>query len=325
MSASKNRLNWADIMKGLGMFVIIFSHFPHPQWTNIFYSPFALAVYFFVSGYFFSSKNSFGEFVVNKFWKLLVPLFLFGSLGVLESVLIGGESLVDRVSGMFLQIAGKADTMWFFSCLFTSEIIFYWVYKAANKVAPDKLWTVVAFSVIVLIIGIILCEVGVKLPWHIETACMVEPLLLFGYLCRKLRIEEKLSAKLCAAAWLLYIVFIYLLPNPVDVHINVFANTFLFYLQAAIGAYAVFSLSVLLDQKRNPVNDFVIWVGQNTVQYFFFQGTIIVVICKLLAPVGIAFEDSFVLVLLGTIFVYIITCIPSYIVRRYFPIFLGKR
>ena len=160
MSALKKRLNWADMMKGLAMFLVVFSHFPHPQWTNIFYSPFTLAVFFFVSGYFFSPKGSFGEFVVNKFWKLVVPLFLFGSLGILESVLIGGESFSYRVSGIVLQIADKADTMWFFSCLFTLEIIFYWVYKAANKVAPGRLWAVCALSAPVLVIGFILCSRG---------------------------------------------------------------------------------------------------------------------------------------------------------------------
>lgn len=325
MSALKKRLNWADFTKGLAMLVVVFSHFPHPQWVNPFYTPFFLAVFFFVSGYFFSPKGSFGEFVVNKFWKLIVPLFMFGSLGILESVLIGGESLTDRLVGILLQVAGELDAMWFFSCLFTVEIIFYWVYKAANKVAPDRLWAVCALSVPVLIIGIILCKAGLKLPWHIQTACVVELFFLCGYLCRNFRLEEKVSGKLCAASWLLFTVFICVLPNPVDMHMNEFANIFLFYLQAILSVYAFFSFCVIVSKKRSRINDFIIWVGQNTVQYFFFQGACITVLCKLLSLAGITAGSSFALALACAIFIYIAMCIPSYIVRRYFPIFLGKR
>lgn len=324
MGMVKKRLDWADLVKGFGMFVVVFSHYPHPEWINAFYTPFFLAIFFFVSGYFFSPKRSFGEFVVNKFWKLLVPLFMFGALGVLESVLLGGESLVDRLAGLFIQIAGWNDTMWFFSCLFTVELVFYWVHKVAGRLS-SSVWPLVALSAAVIGLGVILCRVGLNLPWHFETACVVELFFLGGHLCRRYAVEEKVSLPLCLGAWILFIVFVRIFPNPVDMHLDRFGNIVLFFLQSLLSVYAFMCLCVLLSGKRGRINDFIIWVGQNTVQYFFFQGVFITVVTKLLSLVGVAAGSPFVMSLLCTALIYIVLCIPAYIVRRFFPIFLGKR
>lgn len=325
MSASKKRLDWPDIIKGLGMLVVVFSHFPHPKAANIFYSPFFMAIFFFVSGYFFSPKGSFREFVVNKFWKLLVPLYMFGSLGILESVLLGGEPLTERLVGILVQIGGKADAMWFFACLFTVEILFYWVFKAAERFRSHPVWVLTGLTGLLVAAGIIFCAMELKLPWHIETACVVELFFLGGYLCRKFSLEEKVSLPGCLVAWLGYAALIYFFPNPVDMHLDKFGNIFLFYIQATVGTYAFLCLAVLLTGKGGWLNDFVVWVGQNTIQYFFFQGTLITVTCKVLSLAGITAGSSLVLSLLCTFAIYIALCIPAWIVRRYFPIFLGKR
>ena len=284
-----------------------------------------MAIFFFVSGYFFSPKGSFREFVVNKFWKLLVPLYMFGSLGILESVLLGGEPLTERLVGILVQIGGKADAMWFFACLFTVEILFYWVWKASERLCSGSVWALLGFTGLLIAAGIILCALKIKLPWHIETACVVELFFLGGHLCRKSGLEKKVRLWGCLIAWLAYAVLIYFFPNPVDMHLDKFGSIFLFYVQAALGTYAFMSLAVLLTGKGGKANAFVVWVGQNTIQYFFFQGTLITITCKLLSIAGITAGSSLAVSLLCALAIYVVLCVPAWIVRRYLPIFLGRR
>lgn len=78
MSRQCQRIEWADIMKGILILFVVLSHSYPAEIYQQFFTPFFLSMFFFVSGYFFSRKGSFGAFLKSRLYQLILPLLLLG-------------------------------------------------------------------------------------------------------------------------------------------------------------------------------------------------------------------------------------------------------
>ena len=82
-ATAKPRFEWLDILKGILIFFVLVDHSYPDSWTESFYTPFFLAMFFWVGGYTFSLKSSFKEFILGKIKRLVVPLFILGGMRVI--------------------------------------------------------------------------------------------------------------------------------------------------------------------------------------------------------------------------------------------------
>ena len=74
---AKNRVEWIDFMKGFAILELVVYHFYVLPWMV---SP--VAIFFFLSGIFFSDAKPFGKFVKQKAKALMVPFLFFYILGL---------------------------------------------------------------------------------------------------------------------------------------------------------------------------------------------------------------------------------------------------
>lgn len=78
---STKRIAYVDLAKGVGIFLVVFIH--GDDWFGLEYqakyaiSIFLQALFFFLSGMFFKSYGSFGEFLKRKCNSLLIPFLAF--------------------------------------------------------------------------------------------------------------------------------------------------------------------------------------------------------------------------------------------------------
>lgn len=120
-----------DVVKGIGIIFVILGH------MNILFPycfSFHMQLFFFVSGFlfFYNHQNSFKKFVSKKFFKLVVPYFLFGFFTMFLFFLLGNRfSLGNVFLYTKLLIFDIRNTLpfnsplWFLISLFTISVIYF--------------------------------------------------------------------------------------------------------------------------------------------------------------------------------------------------------
>ncbi len=327
------REEWADIVKSLGMLLVILAHTDCSQIIEYIINPFFLSIFFFVSGYFWKPKKNFNAFLISRTRSLVIPLFLLGGIGIIKSVLMDHDRLVDRLLGMLLQIKGRNDTLWFLSCLFTVEILFYGVYamgiwidskrSAIISTNYKQAFFITCGGILAVLGGILSCS-GVSLPWHIETAMMSELFFVYGFVTKNYY-KLKYSYTILGFAMVAYIVLVCLFPLEIDLHLDKLDIPIIFYLQAFMGSTAFVQICLAIEKcnviRNSMIYRLVLWIGQNTIQYFFLQPVVISVLSRAL-PGYSKWQDLRCIVI--SVAAYFLIVIPAWLLR-FFPWLVGKR
>ena len=313
----QQRENWVDVMKGICMMFVIISHsFPPSQIIRI-YTPFFLTGFFFCSGYTFNSKNSFHEFVIGKIKTFLVPLVTLSLVNGIVGVIFKGVPFTDRLLGIVIQRANGYESLWYIACLFTSELMFYTIFRLSRKWVEG----IIACHFVSVIGFFYIRFVGVALPWQLELACIAQMFLAWGLYYRKieLSVDNWITDKkyILFLMTLCYIFLCLIIDNDVNYHEERFANEVLFVAEALISIFIVIRVA-----KRISNNKFFLYIGRHSIIYFAFQGFLIVTIRKILVIINIS--DALILSLLSSAFAVPILSIAAHVIFTYFPFFIGK-
>ncbi len=80
MKTAKNRIEWIDTAKGIGLLCVILGHLHIPYLSAWIYT-FHIPLFFFLSGCVFNGqKYSFKEYFIRRFKSLIVPYFVLGAV-----------------------------------------------------------------------------------------------------------------------------------------------------------------------------------------------------------------------------------------------------
>lgn len=152
--ASKKRIEWIDVVKGIGILLVVIGHAPRDimrsQYNSIdvlyqFIYTFHMGIFFAISGYLYSSR----KFEVKKAIKrLIIPWIIYSlciyilfyvanHIGPISSILSNSEysliSIKDYIIDMLLIKNPYAFHMWFIYILFIVQMIEYILDKVLNK------------------------------------------------------------------------------------------------------------------------------------------------------------------------------------------------
>ena len=72
-SSPSKRIDYIDLVKGIAIIGVVWSHTVHPQWYNVTYIN---ALFFFLSGFFFK-EEPFPKFLNKKFRTIIIPFLFF--------------------------------------------------------------------------------------------------------------------------------------------------------------------------------------------------------------------------------------------------------
>lgn len=96
MATENKRLSYIDITRALAIIFIVIGHaIPysnHCHWILKFVYSFHVFLFFFLSGYTFSTNKKFIDFLKNKFLRIMVPYYVW-ALVFLIPYMIFGESV----------------------------------------------------------------------------------------------------------------------------------------------------------------------------------------------------------------------------------------
>lgn len=323
------RVGWLDIGKGMCMLFVLMFHMEwKPELYQKIYSPIFLSFFFFASGYVFKVKGNFKDFFIHKAKGLLIPLFTLSSISIIMSSIIsvGEHSLKEDFIGLFLQIRGHNDAMWFVASTFTAEIVFGLIIK---KIKDEKVLIVITF--LMAICSMYYTKLGFPpLPWHIQVIGIANFLLALGFLYKnkyEKLLEKYISIKGLIISFIFYsfiLVFKFIILKDYKfICINEYDdNLIMWFLVTFLAMVFFIELFKFIDSNR-----FLQFVGRNTLVFFAFhkkfQRIFEVIVKK--ANISLTGGNSYWLVFACLAFQCIFLCLFSIIINKYFPFLLGKK
>ena len=189
MTQTKQRLNWIDMAKGYGMLLIIAGHlgdFGEFAFLKIWIFSFHVPLFFFLSGYVFKDDGGFFAFLKKKLRSLIIPYFCLGIPIIIFKCLWeyrNGTFTADYATKLLIGfiIQKRNWAIWFISCLFVLNILFYF----SKRILKTNLLLSV-FSVICVTLGALYYYLGGKfIFWNIDAAFMAFPFFFAGYYYRQ--------------------------------------------------------------------------------------------------------------------------------------------
>ena len=187
---NKRRLDYIDILKGIGILLVIFSHSGAENETTMMYiGGVFIPLFFVVSGYTYKNRETtFFSLLGRRFHRLIVPYLFFS---VLLLLLYKRFSLTD-VLGVFYSryclypyysadnvflMGGGNPPLWFLTSMLTAFLPFYLLIKYPSKTG----WMLCAFALYTW--G---CQfLPILLPWSLDTACLMACFMYVGLHMRK--------------------------------------------------------------------------------------------------------------------------------------------
>lgn len=138
---SRQRIDWLDVLKAVGMFEIFIGHIAASgPWVDFVFTH-HVPLFFFASGCAESlhAQRSIRETIERKTRTILVPFFMFGLVYVMVSFLYeprGARGLLDLLGGLFIGGAVRNHgygALWFLSCMYLTSILFSIIRKLKNR------------------------------------------------------------------------------------------------------------------------------------------------------------------------------------------------
>lgn len=330
----KNRNQWIDRVKAIGIIFVILGHHRHFLYDYIY--TFHMPLFFFISGFLFN-KDKYEKaftYIKQKARTLLVPYFVFSTVlfilwifiaKFLDPSILQEYSIKKNFIGIFysqgqLEYMKWGVELWFLTCLFLTSILYYFLAKLS------KLY--LSFSLIGLaIIGFVLLKYSpIRLPWSLDAAFIAIMFFGIGNIFKK-HLQSFKTSKTNFALLFIFLalnIIFFLLNDPghIDLYQGFYLNIPYFYISAFSGILFYFLLC-----KYIPDNKIMNFLGVNSLIIYAFHMralTVVNLIVYKILKLQLA-ENSFIVACVFT-FLQIIILIPViFIINRYFPFFIGKR
>lgn len=317
MKVLKNRIEWIDISKAIGIILVVLGHCISHEFliTKLIYAC-HMPLFFIISGICSNYKSiSFLSFLKKRSCSLIIPLICFTFIiSILSKLFIGYNfNLLQR---------GFPHALWFLFILFVAENISF-IYSEYFK----KENLLIGLIIISLFLGNILKHNDIYIRYSLSSTFYA---LAYYNIGRFLKTSNYLSLILNNKYVVLLILLIILSPVyfflvvSYDININLQDNNitplFIGFFTSILGSLIIIILSKLLN-KKTKTRDKLIWLGQNTLVIMcvhLFFSVLFQQYCKNF------FLNMYIYKIFHISFVFALSILCCLIINKYFRFMLGN-
>lgn len=335
------RLTHVDTMKAIGMVLVVVGHSPglEPFIKHVIYS-FHMPLFFFISGLLLTEAKLALPYSAyfSVLWKgLVLPYLFFFVVSYLywlpthdmaeSAVKFVGMSWQEPLMGV---LVGNGDALfvnvvlWFFTCLFTTSLIFFVARKYFSAA-----FLLVALNGLGFVFALLYDQSWPRLPWGLDNAVVAIAFYSAGHFFRGYQKAtsarvSRTGARILAFLMLAVVAFVANLNGSVDLNTLHFGNyQSLYFIGAYLGIFALFYFSIGL-----PATRVFRWLSQNTIIIFPIHLLMFSVFTGI-AVVAFGFphdfkESSFIWTLLFPAAALLSSYPASVFIQRFFPFVIGK-
>ncbi|AQY50389.1 acyltransferase family protein [Listeria weihenstephanensis] len=249
------RIEWLDVAKGLGIFLVVWGHFYATDSVKIWIYGFHMPLFFFLSGYTFQVRqSSLGTYIRKKSRNLLVPFFVFQAITAL--IMFGFQFIYEKAQYPFSWMefyflngeVGFNSPLWFLVVLFEVEILFF----CFKKYLPKWSWLV-----LITVIGLAILSTldqGIRWPLGIKIIPVAFLFYWVGLISRERKLFQRkwfLSWWTLASCFGLYVLTMYANNYKiVTLRSMDIGQPVVFFIGALLGIFAICLLAVRLQHIR---------------------------------------------------------------------------
>lgn len=288
----KNRIEYLDVAKGIGIILVVWAHAggPFHDPINLFHMPF----FFLVSGLLYNSKGTFWQFTLKKIKTLYIPFVFWNTIFLILTQF--NDFSLKRFVRWMVKIVLTLDkeyhylgAIWFLGALFTESVLYKLLDTILQKVKYRH------YIIVVLYIFRTIYAFHVTLSGKLSRTMILGLFFAVGVLIKEW--SGRISFRLPVFIKLLAFVVFLLIAQFTDFKMgdNRYSNPLLFMLGAFIGCYLLLEFSKWLTASDRQIGirikgileccslhsiDIVIW------QFVFFRVAIIIQLLVYHEPVS---------------------------------------
>lgn len=333
-----NRIEWIDMMRGIGMFLVICGHVFKPAglnlWVKWIYS-FHMPMFFMISGavcYIQSQNKEYfnpEKFISKKIQQIIIPYLClnfialplwFFNYKILDNAITSVSMII---KGIFTSINGPANPMWYVVVLAQVTFIFY----AIQKIAHNKLQDIMFYVIIIFCGGCIFkAKVGtaeVALHWNLVYIALLFYGLGYLFMAQKKRLIDKWLAESSYKRYSVMAISIGLgtVASFLNVKISMYSDSFGNAMLFAMSALGI-PFGLLLLAEKLPTFRLIEYVGQNSIVYLAFHISILRTFQKFSVESNYIVENH---PLILSLFIFVALIPICIFFNKYMPIVVGKR
>lgn len=188
---TKEKLNWIDNLKAIGILAVILGHIASPFGAFIF--SWHMPLFFILAGFFIKYELSTKEFIIKDFKRLMIPYFIFALVGLaletIKRIALHRENLdyLHEIQGIFIwmDIPSLMNTygfvLWFLPALFFGRVFLFLINKQVISILIQSIIILLLFSL----------SFFVNLPFEIDNALNAVLFIFTGSLFFRFYQEDK--------------------------------------------------------------------------------------------------------------------------------------
>lgn len=306
----KKRIDWIDIARGIGIFLVIAGHTGLPEVFRAWIYSFHMPMFFLISGYLFKVKSQY-ECFKQSFMSLIRPYLIYSIVFILIDYIIFNDKnyLID---GFFNTIIGRGgfSVLWFFIALFWIQVGFNYIINKFDKIIAIKI--IISITIGGYIISLIyLSKFNI---YYIITSAITLSFFYIGYWIKIKNVDIYKTFNN------ILIIFISVIFNLISFYMNYrlfnrridlsdayFGFLPFTYISAITGTYIIVYIAYKLRYKFYI--KLIKYIGENTLWYFPLSAYIpkrIVYILEDIYMIRISFFEKIIIILISIIFIAII-------------------
>ena len=261
-----SRISYIDIIKGIGILMVIFQHCTSIDEGNLILSSFSrgiltyhMPLFFFASGLVVKDTNS-DIFYSKKVKSLLIPVIIFRLANVVIYTLL---LLCNKTSWYTTFSFGG---FWFLLSLFYIECIYYFVFNVIIQKKEKKNIKIFLSGVLLLGLGLIYSNYILGEEVTIATSLVGYFFFTIGIVVRKMLdlsnqvIRKNIWLKLiCFGTGILIIGITTIVSKnnaPIYMFVSSYGNPVLFVIFAVWGIVGIVTLSIAIGENSGPMSRF---------------------------------------------------------------------
>lgn len=339
---SKNRIEWIDELKGIGIIFVIWGHVIGGDISRYLFS-FHMPLFFFLTGVVFHNQD-FKVFFKKRAWHLFVPYFFFGVTTWIYWAFIEKNfrpvqniSIWRSLLNLLIVQPGRDsngidyflqnNTLWFIPCLFFSSLLFLILYKISKAKIHVILPALIGFS----ILGFCLMRfLSFRLPWTLDIVPSAVAFIGLGFYFQKFlhsadlnRFSVKKMIFLAIAFLTVHIIFNNFLRDGVDLNMGILPNYFQFYGLAILGIITYFCffyrLHISFFSKIGAYSLVIMLVHEP------IKRVLAVVLAKILHLTTDAVRADVLLSIVLTIFILLVSILIAKFFEHFLPELAGMK
>jgi len=338
----KQRIHWLDNLRAVAIFFVVLGHtvgLPERAYKLIF--SFHMPIFFWISGVLAKETirdNTFSEFIGKRWKTRLIPYVSFSVISYLAWFFLfrhfGTQAAlkIDPVRPLIGMVYGNGinnwlvhnTVLWFFLCLFVTEILFFFIIKLPSRVHITM--ALIAFSIIGYLDTYYHPPDGFRLPWNVDIALTAVVFYGAGFLTKRYVLGD---LKTGPYGWVMMLITVMLygvfsmLNDKVALVAGLYGNYFYFYIAAFSGIFFWMRLSRMI-----PPVKLLSKIGKNTLTIFAlhllvfpFLTAVQVYIFRI--PAGVKHESVLLSLAYAIVSIFILLPVSDLMTKR-LPFLLGQ-